>query len=93
MDFVPYNDNTFQINNTQYGFINCGSNEGHLCNTGYQFQRFRPEFRGGRSYEIVDVNSGFFICANENMELYVSGWDQSLNEQFVLTEVVLECVR
>lgn len=84
-DFIPKKDSPyFEIRNTLGGNINCGPGKGS-CLTGNQPQGYLPESLGDNKYELVAEDSGFFLRVGDNQEVYLAGWDQSPNEQFVLT--------
>lgn len=86
-NFISTHDGFFEIQNNIGSNIACNGDEGSLCFPGDQPQGFLPEFRGGKNYELVAEGSGLFLRVNQNQDLYLAGWDQSLEEQFVLTSV------
>jgi hypothetical protein len=83
--FYPTHDGYFQIRNKKGGRLNCPGSEGSPCIIGDELQGFLPEFVGGNSYEIVVEGSGLLLWVEEDQQLYVDFWNQTLSEQFVLT--------
>lgn len=86
-NFISTHDGYFEIQNHIESKITCGDDVGSLCFPGDQPQAFLPEFRGGKNYELVSESSGLFLRVNQNQDLYLARWDQSLEEQFILTSV------
>lgn len=80
------NKREFVINSTIGGYINCGKQKTSPCVLGDEPQVYTAELAGDDSYELVSKQSGYFLrAAGENLQ--IDEWDQSLNEQFVLTRL------
>ncbi|KAE8381215.1 Alpha/Beta hydrolase protein [Aspergillus bertholletiae] len=76
--------NDFEIISTLGGDINCGSEEGTSCVTGDTHEIYTAEYVGGGRYELVAKSSGYFLTV-DNRLLTLAGWDQSINQQFIIT--------
>jgi hypothetical protein len=83
--FYPTHDGYFEIRNELGYPLNCPGREKSACFVGDRPQGFLPEFLGGESYELVAEGSGLFVRVDDN-RIYLDLFDQSLNEQFILTE-------
>ncbi|KAJ5408828.1 hypothetical protein N7509_002711 [Penicillium cosmopolitanum] len=81
------NQRDFLINSTfSGGYINCGEQRDSPCVLGDEPQIFTAELVGDNSYELVSQPSGYFLRA-DGEKLQIAEWDQSPDEQFVLTQV------
>jgi hypothetical protein len=58
-----------------------------LASTSLRPPSFWGEFLGGDRYELVVEDSGLFLRVDDSERLYLEFFDQSLNEQFILTKV------
>jgi hypothetical protein len=85
--FIPKDHGYFNIQNNFGENINCGNTEGSVCFVGEGLQGFLPEFQGENNYELVAEGSGFLLRVDESQQLYLAAYDQSTNEQFILTRV------
>lgn len=74
----------FLINSTFGGYINCGDEPGSPCFIGEEAEVYTAELAGDNTYELVLKRSGYFLRA-DGVNLQIAAWDQSPNEQFILT--------
>lgn len=74
----------FLIQSILGDYINCGVDVGSPCSTGQQEEFYTAELVGDNSYQFVAKNSGYFLRA-EGVQLQVAAWDQTRNEEFILT--------
>lgn len=86
-NFYPIHDGYFEIQNDLGDRLNCPGRGGDACILGDETQGFLPEFLGENSYELVAEGSGLFVRVHESRHIYLDLFDQSLNEQFILTKV------
>ncbi|KAJ5281700.1 hypothetical protein N7478_007072 [Penicillium angulare] len=76
----------FTITSTLGGSLNCGEAEGSVCVAGSnETQVYTPEKVSNTAYQLVSRDSGYFLRA-ENGQLVVAGWDQTPEEEFILTQ-------
>ncbi|KAJ5113222.1 hypothetical protein N7456_001756 [Penicillium angulare] len=75
----------FTIASTLGGYVNCGEAEGSICVAGSnETQIYTPEKVSDTAYQLVSRDSGYFLRV-ENDQLVVAGWDQTQEEEFILT--------
>ncbi|KAJ6021170.1 hypothetical protein N7540_006674 [Penicillium herquei] len=78
--------NAFTIASTLGGYINCGEAEGSVCVAGdNETQVYFAEEVANSTYQFVAENSGYFLRVNDDKEVVIAGWDQTPNEEFILT--------
>ncbi|KAJ5709752.1 hypothetical protein N7493_010043 [Penicillium malachiteum] len=78
---------TFTIASTFGGYINCGEAEGSVCIAGdNETQSYYVEKVANSTYQLVAENSGYFLRVNDEKQVVIAGWDQTPNEDFILTE-------
>lgn len=78
------NQRDFLIRNDFGDFINCGDEAGSACLAGGEEEVYTAEVVGDNSYQLVAKKSGYFLRA-EGEYLQLAAWDQTPNEEFVLT--------
>ncbi|KAJ5611917.1 hypothetical protein N7528_009022 [Penicillium herquei] len=79
---------TFTIASTLGGYVNCGETEGSVCIAGdNETQSYYVEKVANSTYQLVAENSGYFLRVNDDNKVVIASWDQSPNEEFILTGV------
>ncbi|KAJ5764357.1 hypothetical protein N7533_003038 [Penicillium manginii] len=78
------NNREFLINSTVGGYLNCPDQERSLCILGGEPQIYTAELANDNTYELISKQSGYFLRADGD-NIQIAAWDQSPDEQFVLT--------